>query len=72
MTMNDNVLHVRFAGRSLDVPLSVLDIGVASTDSQLKQAVARHLDVNPSQLNDYVVDRHSNGNWTLRPEAIFG
>lgn len=66
------VLHARFDGRSFDVALSDLDLGDAATDRQIKQALARHLDVNEAKLNDYFVDRHVNGNLTLRPEAVFG
>ena len=71
--MNDHaVLHVRFDGRSLDVPLSDLDIGPASADPEIKRALARHLEVPAEKLRDYVVDRHETGNLTVRPEAVFG
>ena len=66
------VVHVRFGGRSFDVPLTVLDLGVGSRDGDVKGALARHLEVHPSRLMDYVVDRHGNGNLTVRPEAVFG
>jgi len=66
------VVHIRFDGRSLDVPLSDLDIGQFSADAQIKQALARHLDVPVGKLRDYVIDRHETGNLTVRPEAIFG
>lgn len=66
------VIHVRFAGESFDVPLTNLDIGPASDDARVKQALAGHLDIVPDRLDDHVVDRHANGNLTLRPEAVFG
>ena len=69
---DEAVAHVRFAGRSFDVPLATLDVGRASSDGDVKRAVAGHLEVPPSRLADYVVDRHGNGNLTLRPEAVFG
>jgi len=73
MTINTNtMLHVRFAGRSFDVPARDLDLALGSSDTQIKQALARRLEVDSTQLNDYCIDRHSNGNLTLRPEAIFG
>jgi len=37
-----------------------------------KASLLRHLEVHPSRLLDYVVDRHGNGNMTVRPEAVFG
>ena len=66
------VLHVRFAGRSFDIPLSEMDIGPMSEDGQVERAVAGYLDVAAGKFHDYVVDKHRNGNLTLRPEAIFG
>ena len=66
------VLHVRFAGRSFDVALSTLDIGRTTDDAQIKRILARRLEVPETTLRDYVLDRHSNGNMTMRPEAVFG
>jgi hypothetical protein len=66
------VLHIRFEGRSFDVPLSDLDVGTLSNDSDVKQALARYLNVPEAKFRDYVVDRHETGNLTLRPEAVFG
>ena len=66
------VVHVRFAGRSFDVPLASLDLGSVSADGHVKRAVARHLNVPEFKLDAYVVDRHANGNLTVRPEAVFG
>ena len=39
------VLHVRFDGQSLDIPLGDLDVGTASEDREIKRALARHLEV---------------------------
>ena len=66
------VLHVRFDGRSLDVPLVEIDVGTASEDREIKRALARHLEVPEAKLRDYTVDRHDTGNLTVRPEAVFG
>jgi hypothetical protein len=71
--MNDDaVVHVRFDGRSLDVPLQMLDIGAGAADTEIKRALARHLELPAEKLRDYVVDRHQTGNLTVRPEAVFG
>ena len=69
---NAHVLHVRFEGRSLDIPLSDLDVGPVSLDSEIKQALAGYLDVAVEKFRHYVVDRHETGNLTVRPEAVFG
>ena len=66
------VLHVRFEGRSVDIPLSDLDFGQLPGDAAIKQAVARYLDVSVVRFRDYVVDRHETGNLTIRPVAVFG
>jgi hypothetical protein len=66
------VAHIRFDGRSLDVPLADLGVGAAPSDYDIKRAVARHLEVSEDRLRDYVLDRHETGNVTIRPEAVFG
>ena len=66
------VLHIRFEGRSFDIPLADLDVGVMSADADVKGALARYLDVAEAKLRDYVVDRHETGNMTVRPQAVFG
>ncbi len=66
------VLHVRFGGRSLDIPLVGLDVGPGSSDREIKRALAQHLEIPESALRDYTVDRHETGNLTVRPEAVFG
>jgi len=66
------VLHIRFEGRSFDIPLSDLDVGALSTDAQIKEALAAYLNVPAAKFRDYVVDRHETGNLTVRPQAVFG
>jgi hypothetical protein len=68
----DTVVHVRIAGRSLDVGLNELEIGASSDDRTIKHALSRRLDVPEHALIDYVVDRHETGNLTIRPSAVFG
>lgn len=71
--LNDGaVLHVRFDGRSLDLPLGEINVGLGADDREIKGALARHLDVPEAHLRDYTVDRHETGNLTVRPEAVFG
>jgi len=66
------LLHVRFEGRSLDIPLNDLDVGPVSSDEAIKGALAGYLDVPAEKFRHYVVDRHETGNLTIRPEAVFG
>ena len=66
------VIHVRFAGRSFDVPAAQLNLGIGASDEQIKRMLAQYLEVQHARLDDYVVDRHANGNLTVRPEAVFG
>src|SRR5262245_64382190 len=55
------VVHIRFEGRSLDVPQGDLDVGVASSDNEIKRALARYLENTEGQLRDYGIDRHDTG-----------
>jgi hypothetical protein len=66
------VAHVRFDGRSFDVPLAELSVSDSAGDDDVKHAVARHLEVPEARLRDYLVDRHESGNLTVRPAAVFG
>jgi hypothetical protein len=63
---------VRYNGRSVDLLLSDLDIGSFSDDQAIRRAVAEYLGIKFSALESYAVDRHPNGNLTLRPQAVFG
>ena len=65
-------IHVRFEGRSFDVPFDKIDVGQFSDDNRIKRAVAGYLEIAEARLRDYVIDRHETGNLTLRPEAVFG
>jgi hypothetical protein len=65
-------LHVRYDGRSADIALAELDVGQVSTDAEIKQAVAKYLEVSVQSFRHYTVDRHETGNLTIRPEAVFG
>ena len=68
----DSMIHVRFQGQSYRIEATTLDVGNLSSDNEIKQALARHLGVAAGKLAPYVVERHDNGNITVRPEAIFG
>ncbi len=65
-------LHIRFEGRSYDLPLSDLDLGALSTDDDVRRALAGYLNVPAGAFKNYVIERHANGNMTVRPEAVFG
>ena len=69
---NEAVIHVRFAGRSRDIALSSLGIGAGTDDQAIKRAVAVFLEVPTDEFTNCVIDRHANGNLTIRPEAVFG
>jgi hypothetical protein len=65
-------VHVRFEGQSWDIAFTVLDVGEASSDGEVRQALARYFEVPVLKWAPYVVERHANGNITVRPEAVFG
>ncbi len=69
---NVPIAHIRFQGTSSDIPLSELDLGNLSSDEQVRAAVANYLKTPVANLRSYVIERHANGNLTIRPEAVFG
>lgn len=66
------VIHIRFEGRSYDIPMHDLDIGAGSDDRLVKRALGTYLEISPENFQDYALDRHTTGNMTLRPQAVFG
>ena len=68
----ERVVHVRFEGHSWDIGFGVLDVGERSGDQDVRQALACYFDVPVQKFAPYVVERHANGNITVRPEAVFG
>jgi hypothetical protein len=66
------MVHVRFDGRSFDVNEQDLRLSPGMGDAEIKERVARHFDVCPDRLKEYVVDRVANGNLIVRPEAVYG
>lgn len=66
------VLHVRIQGRSRDIALDILGIVPGSPDEAIRAAVAKFMEIAPAQMRHTVVERHENGNITVRPEAVFG
>ena len=66
------VVHVRFEGRSQDITFGALGLSDPNSNTEVRRALARYLDVPANKLADYVVQRHANGNITVRPEAVFG
>jgi hypothetical protein len=72
-------LHIMFEGESYDPELDQLDVGVFSTDNEIRTATARHLsgifgyDVPVNKFSLYAVDKNQvTGEITLRPQAVFG
>jgi hypothetical protein len=68
----ERMVHVRYGGQSWDIAFDVLDVGDLSADQEVRQALAHYLDTPVRKLSRYVVERHANGNITVRPEAVFG
>jgi hypothetical protein len=66
------MVHVRFEGRSYEFTETQLEVGAHMSDAALRERVARHLEVSPSRLVDYVVERGPKGDLIIRPEAVYG
>ena len=68
----EHFVHVRFEGQSWDIAFSILDLGDFLATKEVRQALANYLQVPLDKFTSYIVQRHANGNITLRPEAVFG
>jgi hypothetical protein len=66
------IAHIRFEGKSFDLPLAELGVNELAGNDDLKQVAARYLEVSAKRLRECVVDRHESGNVTIRPQAVFG
>lgn len=66
------MLHLRFEGRSYDIPDEQLRLTRAITDQQIFERLARHMDVSPQDFRHYVIDRRPNDVLIVRPEAVYG
>lgn len=68
----DDMIHVRFEGRSHDFEEQTLGLTTAANDHQVLRSLARFLEVDSTQLQNYVVDRRPSGAVIVRPEAVYG
>ena len=66
------MIHVRNDGRSLDLLAEDLRVTAVMSDREIRQAVARRVDVALDAFEDLVVDRRPSGDIVLRPEAVYG
>jgi len=77
-----STVHVVLGGRNETLNIADVftpDRGFAAgitagnlTESQVKDTLASHFDVNPTQLRDHVVNFNPNGTITVRPNASWG
>lgn len=66
------MVHIRFEGRSYDLNENHLAVTVGMSDAEIKRRLAKHFDVVYDRLEPYVVDRRTNGDIIIRPEAVYG
>jgi hypothetical protein len=66
------MVHVRFEGRSYDFDERRLELRTGMSDGEIKERLARQLEVGIDQLRTYVVDRGPSGDLIVRPEAVYG
>lgn len=71
MQLAERVVHVRAMGRSTELQLASLGLREEATDSQVKEAVARALNLPATSLANHVLVR-TNQAIIVRPEAIYG
>lgn len=66
------MVHVRFEGRSYDIPENQLGVTAGMNDTAIKERLAQHFDIRRDRLQFYVVDRRPSGDLIVRPEAVYG
>jgi len=66
------MVHIRFEGRSYDINASELRLEQTMSDTVIKQRLAQHFDVGINCFEYYVIDRRPNGDFIVRPEAVYG
>ncbi len=66
------MVHVRFEGRSYDIPENQLGVTAGMNDSSIKERLVQHFDVTSDRFQSYVVDRRPSGDLIVRPEAVYG
>lgn len=66
------MVHIRFEGRSYDIPETQLGVTAGMNDTTVKQRLAQHFDVKGDRFQTYVVDRRLSGDLIIRPEAVYG
>lgn len=65
--------HIMYDGQTYDVNMDDLDVGVLSTDQEIRNAISEKEGIPLNKINRYQIDRNEEtGNVTLRPEAVFG
>ncbi len=67
----DMRLHVRFDGRSEELPLADLDLRADADDAALRSALARRYQCPASALEGYVIVREPQA-IIIRPLAFYG
>lgn len=68
----DNIkIELFFAGRLFAVDAEELNLDCESSDRELRDALAEHLRIKPSRLHGHAINRHQNGDITVRP-VVFG
>ena len=66
-------VHVRFNGQSYDIDFYDLDVGIESTDVEIRNALANYLETTVVKLNNFRIDRnYSTEDITVSPQAVFG
>ncbi len=65
------MLHVRFEGRSYNIPEDAVRLNPNVTDQQVLDRLARHFDLPREKFRHYVVDRRPSA-IVVRPEAVYG
>lgn len=62
---------IRYEGASHEIEYNILDVPENPTDTDIKVAVQRHLELDQGSLDNYEIDRYET-QAVIRPQAKFG
>lgn len=65
-------IHVRFNGRSETFDSSSLGISMVSSDDEIREKLAHYYDREKNAFDNLLIEHLTNGNITVRPQAIYG
>lgn len=72
-TVVNRQVHIFYQGEAWDLDMDNLDVGILSTDAEIRRAVANALDIPEQKLANFrVAKNEETEDITLTPQPVFG